>query len=473
MFKINSFEKSLKYDGKILLRGAKKYSGTFFTKTESGSQLCLSYKNGLLRSASKTKDNILSQHIYEYDSGENLINVKKNGKDVFVKDIKHNIGLDYTRQETINGVIGRTFNKAGKLIRYVISPKLLFGFIKYTDDMSIETRYFLNQAEYLGRGRIQLKHIQGDFILNNGVVDKTIIRNSKNGAISVINSDGDNYTGTFKSANGNFCASMNYIVDKKGHPVLVQACDSENKWQYNKKVFYDDFGHKLRETSSECGGKWFVENTFDGHGNVILSKRLNQSGKVIQTTKSKYNDNNLLVKESVYNQNNKLIEKTINKYYPDKSIKSCEITYYDSFGSYKNLSEYDKNKHLIKFSEIYDDFKTETFYDENDCIIKFVEKDEKDNIKLLKQYINKDGECVKTVVKDVFGAERYYIEHLRKNKSDVLKNINVFLSPLNKLIGKEFIIHDNESGITKYIYTNKNGKRIKYETLCNLLGDEV
>jgi uncharacterized protein with ACT and thioredoxin-like domain len=137
------------------------------------------------------------------------------------------------------------------------------------------------------------------------------------------------------------------------------------------------------------------------------------------------------------------------------------------------LSEYDKNKHLIKFSEIYDDFKTETFYDENECITKFVEKDEKDNIKLLKQYINKDGECVKTVVKDVFGAERYYIEHLRKNKCDVLKNINVFLSPLNKLIGKEFIIHDNESGITKYIYTNKNGKRIKYETLCNLLGDEV
>jgi len=473
MFKINSFDKSLKYDGKILLKGAKRYSGTFFTKTENGSQLCLSYKNGLLRSASKTNGNILNQHIYEYDSGENLINVKNNGKDVFVKEIKHNIGLYYTRQETINGVIGRTFNQAGKLIRYAISPKLLFGFIKYTDDMSIETRYFLNQAEYLGKGRIQLKNLQGDFILNNGVVDKIIIRNSKNGAISVINSDGNNYTGTFKSANGNFSASMNYIVDKKGNPIWVQASDSANKWCYDKKVFYDDFGHKLREISSECNGKWFIENTFDGYGNVILSRRLNKSGKIIQTTKSTFNEDNLLVKESVYNQKNKLVEKTINKYYPDKSIKSREITYYDSLGMYKNLSEYDENKHLIKFSEIYDDFKTETFYDENDCIIKFVEKDTNNNIKSSKQYINKDGECIKTIVKDGFGNERYHIDHLIKNKGYVLKNINVFLSPDNRLIGKEFIIHNNESGFTKFIYTNQNGKRIKYEVLSGLLGDDV
>ncbi len=473
MFKINSFDKSLKYDGKILLKGAKRYSGTFFTKTEIGSLLCLNYKNGLLHSASKTKDNILNQHLYEYDSSGNLINVKKNGKDVFVKEIKHHIGLDYTRQETINGVIGRTFNQAGKLIRYVISPKLLFGFIKYTDDISIETRYFLNQAEYLGKGRIQLKNLQGDFILNNGVVDKTIIRNSKNGAISVISSEGNNYTCIFKSANGNFSANMNYIVDKKGNPIWVQASDSANKWNYDKKVFYDDFGHKFREISSECNGKWFIENTFDGKGNVIFSRRLNKFGKTIQTTKSIFNKDNLLVKESVYNQNNKLIEKTVNKYYPNKSIKSCEITYYDSLGSYKNLSEYDENKHLIKLSEIYDDFKTETFYDENDCIIKFVEKDAKNNIKSSKQYINKDGECIKTIVKDGLGNERYHIDHLRKNKSNVLKNINVFLFPNNNLIGKEFIIQNNESGFTKFIYTNKDGKRIKYEALCDLLGDDI
>ena len=140
---------------------------------------------------------------------------------------------------------------------------------------------------------------------------------------------------------------------------------------------------------------------------------------------------------------------------------------------YKNLSEYDENKHLIKFSEIYDDFKTETFYDENDCIIKFVEKDTNNNIKSSKQYINKDGECIKTIVKDGWGTERYHIDHLIKNKGNVLKNINVFLSPDNKLIGKEFIIHNNESGFTKFIYTNQNGKRIKYEVLSGLLGDDV
>lgn len=467
MLKINSWDKSFKYDGRYLLKGAKKYSGTFFTKLKSGKELCLNYEKGLLKTAS-SPFNLKS---YEYDSQNNLINVKLNNKDIFVKEIKHNIGLEYTRQETINGVIGRTFDGAGKLLRYAVSPKLIFGFIKYIGDISIDTRYFLNQAKYLGDGRIQLKYLHGDFILNNGVIDKTIVKNHKNGLVSVVSQDGKNYKGVCR--NGRFGAEINYITDKNGNPVWTRINDVNNKWSYDKKVHYDDFGHKIREIFTENDGKWFTENTFDIKGNVVLERRLNSSGKTIQTTKYKYNESNLLVKESVYNQKGRLVEETINKYYPNNVLKRTQITYFDSLGKYKNLYEYNEDSKLIKFSEIYDDLKLETFYDGNDMPVKFVEKRENDKIKYIKEYINDDVDCLKTIVKDSDGIMKYRIEHSKKIKKDTLKNINIFKTPDDKLIGKEFIIHNNKTGQTNFIYTNQQGKRIKYNDLCKLLGDEV
>lgn len=473
MFKIHSFDKSLKYEGKILFKKSKKYTGTFFTGQKSGKQLCLSYKNGLLTNASKTDGERIISRSYKYDSGGNLINVKKNNEDIFVKEIKHNIGLEYTRQENINNVIGKTFDNTNRLIKYVISPKLIFGFIKYLDHISVDTRYFLNKAKYLGNGHIQLRYLDGDPVLNNGIVDKTIIRDFNKGSISVITSNGHGYKGSYKSLDGQFGAELNYFVDKNGKPIRTHIEGNNNKWSYDKEISYDDFEHKVRETFSECGGKWFTENSFDIKGNVILSKRLNSSGKIIQTTKLKYNKNNLPVKESVYNQNGNLVESTDNTYYRNNKLKTSTITYFDNYGSYKNIYEYDKNNHLLKFSEVYDDLKTETFYDKNECIIKFIEKDSKDKIKYTKEYINDDFDHLKTIIKDSEGKEVYHIEHSKFIKKDIMKNINTFKTPDGKLIGKEFITHNNNSEKTNIIYTDKYGKRIKYKEFCTILGFEV
>lgn len=467
MLKVNSLDELFKYDGRYLLKGAKKYSGTFFTKLKSGKKLCLNYEKGLLKTAS-SPFNLKS---YEYNSQNDLINVKLNNNDVFVKEIKHNIGLEYTRQETINNVIGRTYDSEGKLLRYAVSPKLIFGFVRRLGDIIIDTRYFLNEAKYLGNGRIQLKHLEGDFILNNGVIDKTIIKNRKSGLVSVISSDGKNYKGVCK--NGQFGAELNYVVDKNGNPIWTRVKDINGKWIYDKKVQYDDFKHKMREIFSESDGKWFTENTFDIKGNVVLSRKLNHSGETIQKTKYKYNRKNLLEKESVYNKNNQLVEQTINKYYPNDSLKFSTVLYFDNLGSYKNIYEYDKDKNLLKFSEIYDDLKYETFYDENEMAIRFVEKDNNNKVKYTKEYINDDVDCVKTIVKDAEYKVKYQIEHLRKIKKDIFKNINIFKTPDDKLIGKEFIIHNNQTEQTTCIYTDSQGKRIKYEALCKLAGDEV
>ena len=468
MLKINSINKALKYDGKYLLHGAKKYSGSFFAKQNSGKQLCLYYEKGLLKTAHSGVD----KKTYTYDDYDRLINVKKNDKDVFVKEIKHNIGLEYTRQENINNIIGKTFDASNRLIQYVVSPKLIFGFIKHHENFSVDTRYFLNQANYLGQGRIQLKHLQGDPILNNGVIDKTIIRGN-NGGISIISAEGHYYKGSYKTPNGIFGAELNYVVDKNGNPIWTKINDINNKWSYDKKVFYDDFRHKIREIHSESGGKWFIENTFDSKENIVLTRRLSNTGETVQTTKYKYNENNLLEKESVYNKKNQLIEQTVNKYYKNNLLKSSTVTYFDSLGSYKNVYEYDMNNKLLKFSEIYDGLKYETFYDDNDCIIKFIEKDGKNKVKYIKEYINKDFECIKTIVKNGQNQVKYQIEHLKKIKKDIMKNINIFKTPDDKLIGKEFIIHNNKTGQTNYIYTDSQSKRIKYDTLCKLLDDEV
>jgi len=467
MLKIDPVNKTLKYEGKYFLKGARKYTGTCIADLNSGKKLCLEYENGLLKSALLG----LVKKNYYYDDYDRLINVKKSNNDVFAKEIKHNIGIEYTRQETINNVIGRTFNKAGALIKYAISPKLIFGFIKHIDEISVDTRYFLNQAKYLGNGRIQLKYLQGDFILNNGVIDKTIVKNHKNGMVSVISKDGNNYKGVCK--NSCLGTEIHYITDKNGNPIWTRVNGINNKLIYDKKVKYDDFGHKIRETYTECEGKWFIENSFDIKGNIVLTRKLNNSCEVIQTNKCKYNKDNLLVKERVYNKKNQLVEQTINKYHSNNTLKSSEITYFDSLGKYKNIYEYDENNRLLKFSEIYEDLKCETFYDENDLIVKYLEKDNNNKIKYTKEYINSCNDCLKTIVKDARGIVKYITEHQKIIKKDKIKNINIFKTSDGKLIGKEFITHNDNTGETNFIYSNDNGKRIKYDDLCKLLDDEV
>lgn len=381
MVKINSIDKSFNFDGKFLKKQRYKYSGTFYTKLRSGKSLGLEYEKGLLKMSSLFDGDKISIKTYKYDNGNRLINVQRDFKDVFVKAIKHNLGLEYTRTEIINHVISRTFDSNNKLKKYVISPKLLFGFIKYFDNLSVETRYFLNQAKYTGNGHIKLKFNEGNPILNNGVIDKTIIR-TKNGGRAVITGDTNKFQGTYTNYLGQSGPEMSYLTDKKGNPLWIQVQDSKNKWMYDKKVQYDNLGNKKREIYSECNCKLFTENTFDNRGNIILSRKLNSEGRLIQKTESVYNDKNLLLKEKTFDRNNKLIEYTINRYDKNSVLRTAITTYYDNYGSYKNVTKYDKNGHIIKLTEIYKDVKFETYYDLNENIIKFIEKDSKGKKKI-------------------------------------------------------------------------------------------
>ena len=473
MIKVNSFDKTLKYNGKYLYKEGKKYTGTFFTRLNSGRTLCLNYDNGLLRLSSLNKEDEITTKNYKYNNSGDLTDVTKNGKDIFHKEITHNIGINYTKQEKINNIIGKTYDASKRLIEYVISPKLIFGFIKYLDDISIDTRYFLNKAKYLGNGNIQLQNIQGDPILNNGIVDKTIVRNLKNGSHTILLPENNNITGTYKLRSGLKIANINLIANKNGKPIWTRIFGIDEKCIYDNKVTYDDFGNKIREIYSECDGKWYIDNTFDKNGNIILSRKLNSSGTTLQTTKSKYDKNNLLIEEKVFNKENEPVEKTENKYYNNKHLKSNKVTYYDQYGSYGNLYEYDKDNNLVKFSEIYDDLILESYYAPGEVITKYIEKDKFNNIKSIKEYINMDEICIKTIVKKNENTELYHVEHLKKSKNEILKSINIFKTPEEKLLGKEFIITNNETGKETFIYTGADGKRTSYQKLCKIIDADI
>ena len=364
MLKINSVDKSFQYAGKILKKDGKKYTGSFFIKLNDKKTVGLRYEKGLLKFASMNDGEASQFKTYTYDSKNKLINIQKNGKDIFVKEIKHNIGLKYTRDELVNNIISKTFDSKNRLIKYVISHKLIFGFIEYLDNLSIETRYFLNLARYMGDGHIVLKNNYGDPILNNGVVDKTIVR-MKNGAKTIISGEPNNLKGKYINPQGKNGATIHYLNDDKGLPVRTIVTDNDSKLLYERKINYDDFGNKKREIFSDYKGKNFTENFFDENGNIIISKRLNSKLEEIQRIEYKYNENNLVLEDKTYNRDNKLVEETHKTYYPDNKVNICETVYYDNSGSYKNIYEYSPKEKLKKLTEIYNDadLKFETYYD--------------------------------------------------------------------------------------------------------------
>lgn len=472
MVKINSLSKSLNFDGKFLNSKSKKYTGIINKDLNSGKKLKCEYGKGLLKTAYLFDGENLRFKKYTYDANDNLINVKNKFKDIFTKEIKHNIGIKYTRDEIINDIIGKTYDESNKLIMYAIPQKLLYGFIKYFDNLSVETRYFLNQAKYLGDGRIQLKYNEGDPILNNGIVDKTIIR-MNNGSRSVFLSNGKNLKGKFVDSKGKQGAELNFLVDNNSNPIWVRAEDSKNKWSYDKKLLYDDKGNKYREIYSEGNRQTFVENTFDKNANIILSRKLNSKGRQIQRIEFKYNDKNLLTNSKTFDRNNKLVESIKNLYDKNDILRKKITTYYDKFGSSKSIYEYDKKGILFKLTELYDDVSMESFYDSDEKLIRYVEKDSKKKIKFIHEYFYDDIDKIKTVVKNSNNKERYHIEHIHSIKNGIMKDINEYKSPKNKLLGKEYIIHNEEKETTKCIYTNNFGKRINKETLGQIVGNDI
>lgn len=474
MPRINSIDKALKFDGKILKKDGKKYTGNFFIRLGSNKTAGLKYEKGLLKFSSFHNSEETEFKTYFYNKQNKLINIKKNNKDVFVKNIKHNIGLSYTRDEVINHKISKTFDSKNRLIKYVVSPKLIFGFIKYLDNLSIETRYFLNQARYTGDGHILLKYNYGDPILNNGIIDKTIIR-MKNGAKTIISGEQNNLKGQYINSQGKRGISIHYLNDDEGNPLWTRVLNSENKPLYDKKVSYDNFKNKKREIFSDYNGSSFTENLFDQKGNIAVSRRLNSEAKEIQRVEYKYNEKNLIVEERTFNRDKKLIERTRKTYYSNNKVRVCETTYYDNLGSYKNIYEYDLKGKLKKLTEIYnnEDLKFETYYDRNENEKLYIEKDLNDNIISIKKYVNKKHDKIKTIVRNGKNKERYHIEHVNSIKDDVMESTNVYKTPSNKLLGKEIIRHNNKTEMTEYIYLNSEGEKTDYETLCKIVGDEI
>ena len=473
MLKIDTFTKSMKYDGKILKDGRKKFNGTVVKTLPSGKVTRLEYKKGLLQDSMLYDNGNVVSKSYKYDDINNLISVIKNGTEVFSKTIRHNIGLDYTCTETINNIISKTYDASKRILSYVISPKLLFGYVKYSGDLRIDTRYFLSHGVYKGNGIIGIKNHGGNSVLNNGDIDKIIVKNLKTNQTTLVNKNAHTYSAAIKDKKSGNSYTAEYTVDKNGKPIWHQIKNKEGETIFDRKTTYAPDGQVQREIFSECSGKWYTENNYAKNGNVILQRRLSKNGDLLQTIKRQYNDKNLLEKELTYGKNDKLKEEIIYKYDENKKLSSAETIYHSDFNPSRNIETYYPNGQVKTHTEFSAGEISEESYDLSGNLIKTSTKNNYDNQTHVDEYLyDKDNNKIKTI-KKLDEKVLYTIEHSSKNTKTKMQDVSVYRDSSNELLGKEVLTINNKTEEYNAVYTDKNGHKISEEEFSKLIGDDI
>ena len=460
----------LKYANKILKAGRKKFCGSVCKQTASGKSVSLEYKEGLLKLATLSDHMRTSTKEYIYNNQNQLVNVLKNNKPVFEKIIKHNIGINYTRTEIINNEVARTFDEQNRIIDYRVAPKLIFGSISYNGKNRIDTRYFLNQASYEGNGIIKLRTNDGDPILDNGVLDKKIIKDLDTGIQIVIKGDEKTLNTTLNT--GNYTIKNEIFTDNNGRPLWQRLLDKNGESYFDQKNFYTPEGHKYKEIYSQAGGKWYIENLFDTNGNIIQERKISSSGETIQTTKSKFNEDNKCTEQTTYDKNNNIVD--LSRYiYDKKGNLRCEYTKTPEKSGYsETYNIYDTKGNIIKTGENFNGYKVEVLYDKNGFERKYIVKDKK-GILLIKEYINNEEGKIKTIVKNKNKKIKYIIEHSSHKRGEIMTDINVYKSAKGKVLGTEKLKHNNYTGKSDFEYFDKDNKKISYEKMCKLIQDRI
>ncbi len=454
-----------------IVKNKKKLNNSVSKVTDSGKNVTLDYEKGLLKYASVYDGVQINTKEYFYNKQNQLIKVLKNGKSIFEKVIKHNIGVNYTRTELINNEVARTFDEQNRIIDYRIAPKLLFGTVHYNGKNRIDTRYFLSEGSYEGNGVIKIKNSNTDDpIATNGIIDKKIIKDLDTGIHIVLDGNEKTFKTTINSKN--FSTTNEIYTNNKGQPLWLRLLDSDGESFFDQKIFYTSDGKKSKELYSQSGGKWFIENLFDERENIIQERKLNPKGETIQTIKSKFNENNKCTEQKTYNKENKLVDE--NRFIYDKNgILRVEVNEtFDKYGSTITYDVYDKKGYLKKTGEIFGPYKVETHYDENGLERKYIKKN-KNRILILKEYVNEGEERIKTVVRNKNKRIKYIIEHSRSKRGETMTNTNVFKTPKGKILGYEKLKHNNETGKSDFTYFDKNNKKISYEELCSIVKDTI
>lgn len=493
----------LHYSGKILKQGNKFYTGSFFKPLKSGKSLCLDYKNGLLRKAvlSNSENGIKT---YNYDNNKRLINVKQNGKDIFVKNIENKMGLNFRQTEIINDSIYKIYDENKQLIISRIMPKAITSsFIRFYNpktqsDIIKEERFFISNL-VCDDGNYYLKPDTGSSSMPKLEWIKSVYKDLKNKHTCVMDKHDNRIITTLKDKDGEILAKSDTLLDENNIPVWDHISGGDElsidmkyfnsgdknsrlmsiiKTKKTKAAFEKEFDankNVIRERKIECGKDGSItqinifERKFDKNNLMTEEKKFKETDsgkKLIYTVKKEYNAQKLPIKEEFYNAKDEL--ESSEYYVYDKSGK-LRVSGYHEYGEFpeSGYEVRDRNGVLRKRSKLYDGEISEEHYDKNSLYIKKIKKDEESGIIYKYDYLYDSDKKnkIKTVKRDendniVLTAEFF-------NESD--KKTIVYKGEKGELLLKEFIKQD-ENGYNHY-YTNSEGKRCSFIEKIMLVHD--
>lgn len=502
---VSKIAPNLHYCGKILKQGNNYYTGSFFKNLKSGKNLCLNYENGLLKNAVISNGEISSKS-YDYDNNKRLINVKNNGKDVFVKVIRNKLGLKFRRTETINDNIYRVYDKDNNLLyNRILTKSLTSNFFRFFSkdlktDVVKEDRYFITNLVQGANGNYYLKIDKGCPVEPDYEWFRTAYKIPKLKHYFIIDRDENKLSGRLIDGKGNIIANTSTLLDRSNRPMWEQI-SGRNGLSLDFKSMYSEDGAIEREMSV-LNSKHYntaVEKTFDEHRNIIKERCIERDNdgniRDIFEFERKFDENDLMIEEIKYKKQNRvnvLLYKLKNEYnskqllikseyYNSKDeLLSAEYNMYDDLGNlrlsgYKNYEKgiesgydvYDKSGNLRKRVVFYKGESVEELYDKNGFNTKLIVKnaDRKIKYKYKHFYDESSGKRVLTEKTDWNKKLLYKTEYFYKGE----KEIRVYKDADGRLLGKQFIyVLDDDYN---YIYTNAKGKRCSFEYLAKVLKD--
>lgn len=446
--------------GKVLYNGKEKVTQIFMFPLKSKKMLFMDYKDGLLRRAGLTVDGKTSVKKYQYTADNKLINVQKDGYDVFTKDCGYVDSDAISYYDSINnGAIELGYDSAGKKIAAVIKPKLIKSIFNYIDNTINEMRYKITNVEVIDGDSWRIYPGESGNYEIESKFSKRLSKNLQNGHVTVTTYDHNNTATVIeKDKAGNIVSTIKTQFNKLEKPIWSVETDANGVMVFEKYTSYDPAGNKINDKIyCKSEGDFIKDHTYDIDGNIIQTKITDLEGNVYSTVQNTYNQDGKLLNTKNIGANGNIFEKE--EYIYDKKGNLAESHYIGSGSELYDLQEghyyYAKEK-LVKEIEHYIGSVEESYYNKSGKLEKFVVKDLKTKTEYayLHKY-NRNGKLLNTTKVDGNGNVIFTMDHSFKTTGIGEAHTKIYKNPNGEFVIKEVII-TTENG-TKSIYQDAEG----------------